>query len=393
MDLATIQEALKEAQLDGWLFYDHHHRDPIAYHVLGVNPVMCTRRWYYLIPASGEPAKLVHRIERGNLDGLPGAAHEYSAWKEQREKLKQILAGTRRLAMQYSQLNDIPYVGLVDAGTIELIKSLGVEVVSSADLVQQFEARWSPEALSTHLAAGKIIHAAIRHAFEVIRQALQAGRSIGEYDVQQEFVHQFAAQDLVADEPPLVAVNANCSNPHYSPTLQTSRPVRKGDFVLLDVWGKLRKPGSVYFDVTWTGYAGEEVPRRYAEIFEVVREARDAAVDLVQKAQRQGRALQGCDVDDAARGVIVRHGYGEYFVHRTGHSIGEDVHGNGANMDNFETRDTRRIIPGTCFSVEPGIYLPEFGVRSEVNVYVEERDARVTGEIQRSVVPILAAPR
>lgn len=393
MNLKAIQEALQAAKLDGWLFYDHHRRDAIAYHVLGINPVMCTRRWYYLIPASGEPVRLVHRIERGNLDGVPGALHEYSAWKEQREELKSMFEGKRRVAMQYSPSNDIPYVGLVDAGTIELIRNLGVEIVSSADLVQQFEARWSPEALDSHLAAGKIVHAAIHHAFGVIREALTAGRPIGEIEVQQEIVHKFASQDLMADEPPLVAVNANCSNPHYSPTLQSSRPIKKGDFVLLDVWGKLRKPGAVYFDVTWTGFAGEEVPRRNAEIFDIVREARDAAVDLVRRAQHDGRVLQGCDVDDAARGVIVKHGYGQYFVHRTGHSIGEEVHGNGANMDNFETRDTRRIIPGTCFSVEPGIYLPEFGVRSEVNVYVEEHDARVTGEIQQSVVPILAAPR
>jgi Xaa-Pro aminopeptidase len=393
MNLKAIQEALQAAKLDGWLFYDHHRRDAIAYHVLGINPVMCTRRWYYLIPASGDPVRLVHRIERGNLNEVPGALHEYSAWKEQREELKSMLQGKRRVAMQYSPSNDIPYVGLVDAGTIELIRSLGVEIVSSADLVQQFEARWSAEALESHRAAGKIVHAAIRHAFGAIREALTEGRPIGEIEVQQEIVHQFASQDLMADEPPLVAVNANCSNPHYSPTLQSTRPINKGDFVLLDVYGKLRKPGAVYFDVTWTGYAGEEVPQRFTEIFDVVREARDAAVNLVQKAQREGRALQGCDVDDAARGVIVRHGYGQYFVHRTGHSIGEEVHGNGANMDNFETRDTRRIIPGTCFSVEPGIYLPEFGVRSEVNVYVEEHDARVTGEIQQSVVPILAAPR
>ncbi len=393
MDLKAIQAALQEAKLDGWLFYDHHRRDAIAYHVLGLDPVMCTRRWYYLIPAAGEPVRLVHRIERGNLDGVPGPLPEYSAWKEQRENLKAMLAGKRRVAMQYSPLNDIPYVGLVDAGTIELIKSLGVEIVSSADLVQQFEARWSKAALESHLAAGKIVHAAIRHAFAMIGEALRAGRTIGEIEVQHEIVHQFAAQDMIASEPPLVAVNANCSNPHYSPTIQSSSPVRKGDFVLLDVWGKLQRPGSVYFDVTWTGYAGEEVPKRYTEIFDVVREARDAAIDCVQRAQREGRPLQGCDVDDAARQVIVRHGYGEYFVHRTGHSIGEEVHGNGANMDNFETRDTRRIIPGTCFSVEPGIYLPEFGVRSEVNVYVEEHDARVTGEIQQAVVPILAAPR
>jgi Xaa-Pro aminopeptidase len=390
MDLDSIQAALREMRLDGWLFYDHHHRDPIAYRVLGINPPMCTRRWYYLVPASGEPSKLVHRIESGKLDGLPGARHEYSSWREQREKLREILRGSRNLAMQYSALNDIPYVGLVDAGTVELVESFGVEVVSSADLVQLFEARWPAEALALHLEAGKVVHAAIRQGFEAIRDAVRAGKVISEYHVQQVIAEALAAGDLEADEKAIVAVNDNCSNPHYSPTAESSQPIKQDDFVLLDVWGKKRAPGAVYFDVTWTGFVGEEVPQRYAKIFAAVKEARDRAVDLVQTAMRQGRPLAGWEVDDVARGVISRHGYGNYFVHRTGHSIGADVHGNGANIDNFETRDTRRIIPRTCFSIEPGIYLPEFGVRSEVDVYVEDHDARVTGEIQQAVVPILA---
>jgi len=389
VDLNGIQAALREAQLDGWLFYDHHHRDPIAYRVLRIEPAMCTRRWYYLVPVTGEPAKLVHRIEKYNLDGLPGIQHEYSSWAEQREKLKVILASQQRVAMQYSALNDIPYVGLVDAGTVELLKSLGVDVVSSADLVQMFEARWSVEALASHLEAGPVVHGAVRGGFAMIRDAMTSGKTIGEYDVQQEIARLLDAGDVESDEPPVVAVNANSSNPHYSPTLTSSRPIHPGDFVLLDVWGKRRTQGSVYFDITWTGFVGNAVPDRYTEIFNTVREARDAAVNLVKQAVREGKTIYGYQVDDAARGVITTHGYGEYFVHRTGHSIGEDVHGNGANMDNFETRDKRKIIPRTCFSVEPGIYLPEFGVRSEVDVYVDEHEARVTGEVQQAVVPIL----
>jgi Xaa-Pro dipeptidase len=389
MDLNAIQAALRELNLDGWLFYDHHHRDPIAYRVLGLKHSMCSRRWYYLIPASGEPVKLVHRIEAGSLDGLPGARLEYSSWREQRERLGEALRNTKTIAMEYSALNDIPYVGLVDAGTVELVHSLGVDVASSADLVQLFEARWTPEALASHLEAGPIVHNAVRQGFNAIREAVHGGRAIGEYDVQKVIVETLGAGNLESDEPPVVAANANCSNPHYSPTPATSQPICHGDFVLLDIWGKKKTPGAVYFDITWTGFVCEEVPDRYVKVFAVVKEARDAAVNLVQTAMRQGRALHGWEVDDAARGVITRHGYGEYFIHRTGHSIGEDVHGNGANMDNFETRDTRRIIPHTCFSVEPGIYLPEFGVRSEVNVYVEDHDARVTGEVQQAVVPIL----
>jgi Xaa-Pro aminopeptidase len=389
MELDLIQSTLRESGLDGWLFYDHHRRDPIAYRVLKINPPMCTRRWYYLIPAEGEPSKLIHRVERQNLAGLPGHELEYSSWEEQHEGLKRILEGKSRVAMQYSPPNEIPYVGLVDAGTIELVKNLGVEVVSSADLVQLFEARWSEDALASHLEAGKVVHAAVRAGFAAIRDAVRAGKAITEYDVQQEMRRVFDAAGVVTDEGPVAAVNRNTANPHYMPMRDDSMPIGANDFVLLDVWGKMNKPGAVYFDITWTGFVGAEVPRRYTEIFETVREARDAAVDFVQAAMKRGQTIHGCEVDDVARGIITRRGYGPYFVHRTGHSIGEEVHGNGANIDNFETRDTRQIIPRICFSIEPGIYLSEFGVRSEVNVFVEESGARVTGEIQQAIVPIL----
>jgi len=389
MELDQIQSTLRENGLDGWLFYDHHHRDPIAYRVLKINPPVCTRRWYYLIPAEGEPSKLIHRVERQNLAGLPGRELEYSSWKEQHEGLKKLLEGRRRVAMQYSALNDIPYVGLVDAGTVELVKSLGVEVVSSADLVQLFEARWSDDALASHLEAGTVVHAAVRAGFAAIRKAVRSGEEIREYDVQLEMLRVFEGGGVVTDEGPVAAVNRNTANPHYMPRREGSAPIGVNDFVLLDVWGKMNKPGAVYFDITWTGFVGIEVPRRYEEVFEIVREARDAAVDFVQAAMKSGRTIHGYEVDDVARGIITRRGYGPYFIHRTGHSIGEEVHGNGANIDNFETRDTRRIIPRICFSIEPGIYLEEFGVRSEVNVFVEESGARVTGETQTAIVPIL----
>ncbi|MGH9431616.1 MAG: M24 family metallopeptidase [Terriglobia bacterium] len=390
MELSAIQEALKDSKLDGWLFYDHHFRDPIAYRILKIKPPMCTRRWYYFVPASGEPTKLTHKIENENLDGLPGRHESYALWSKQREQLATMLAGRKRVAMQYSPLNDIPYIGLVDAGTIELVKSFGVEIVSSANLVQMFEARWSAAALQSHLDAGKVIHQVVRQAFRWIGDAMRSARTIGEYEVQQEMVRLFEANDLESDAPPLVAVNAHSGNPHYSPDASCSTSIRRDDFVLLDVWGKQRRPGAVYFDITWTGFVGDSVPSRYQTIFEIVRAARDAAVERVRRALRSGEELCGFQVDDAARSVIAKAGYGECFIHRTGHSIGEDVHGNGANMDNFETHDDRRVMPGTCFSIEPGIYRPGFGVRSEVDVYIEERDARVTGEIQQAIVPILA---
>jgi Xaa-Pro aminopeptidase len=389
MKLEAIQSALRDADLDGWLFYDHHRRDPIAYRVLDINPVMCTRRWYYIIPREGTPAKLVHRIESHNLDALPGTDDRYSSWREQREGLSRLLHGKSMVAMQYSPLNNIPYMGLVDAGTVELVKSCGVEVVSSADLVQQFESTWSEEQWHSHLAAGKVVHESVRTAFAFIRDAVRAGREIGEFDVQQEMVRVFEANGLSTDEPPCVAVNANSADPHYSPSREKSQPIHSGDLVLIDVWGKQNKPGAVYFDITWTGYVGDKVPKHYTKVFNVVSEARDAAIHLIQNSLQAGRLLHGYEVDDAAREVIDRKGYGTFFVHRTGHSIGEDVHGNGANMDNFETHDERRIIPRTCFSIEPGIYLHDFGIRSEVNVFTGAREARVTGEIQTEIVPIL----
>ena len=392
MKLEAIQAALREANLDGWLFYDHHRRDPIAYRVLDINPVMCTRRWYYIIPREGEPAKLVHRIESHNLDALPGTVERYSSWREQREGLSRLLHGRKTVAMQYSALNNIPYIGLVDAGTIELVKSCGVEVVSSADLVQQFEAAWSDEQWQSHLAAGKVVHDSVRAAFSAIREAVKAGKEISEFEVQQEMMRVFDAGGIITDEAPCVAVNANSADPHYSPSKEQSQAIHAGDFVLIDVWGKQNKPGAVYFDITWTGYVGEKVPEQYTKVFDVVSEARDAAIILVKNALQAGRVISGYEVDDAAREVITRHGYTTFFVHRTGHSIGEDVHGNGANMDNFETHDERRIIPRTCFSIEPGIYLHDFGIRSEVNVFAGARDASVTGEIQTEIVPILAAP-
>ena len=392
MKLEAIQTALSDANLDGWLFYDHHRRDPVAYRVLDINPVMCTRRWYYIIPREGMPAKLVHRIESHNLDALPGTDDRYSSWREQREGLSRLLHGKMMVAMQYSALNNIPYVGLVDAGTVELVKSCGVEVVSSADLVQQFESTWSEEQWQSHLAAGKVVHESVRAAFAAIRDAVRAGKEISEFDVQQEMVRVFQANGLIADEPPCVAVNANSADPHYSPSQEKSQRIHSGDLVLIDVWGKQNKHGAVYFDITWTGYVGEKVPKHYTKVFNVVSEARDAAINLVQNSLQAGRILHGYEVDDAAREVIDRKGYGTFFVHRTGHSIGEDVHGNGANMDNFETHDERRIIPRTCFSIEPGIYLHDFGIRSEVNVFTGAREARVTGEIQTEIVPILAAP-
>ncbi len=390
-DFDTIRKALKESEFDAWLFYDHHHRDPVAYRVLGLAPSFCTRRWYYLIPASGEPEKLSHAIERSVLAALPGRERVYASWREQHKELRAMLSGRKRIAMQYSPLNNIPYIGLVDAGTVELVRSLGAEIVSSADLVQLFEARWSQEALAMHLEAGERVHLIVHRAFNLIADGVKRDKPLNEYGLQQQILELFEREGLETEDPPVVAANRNTANPHYSPTPQKSLPLAEDALVLLDIWARRRLPGAVYFDVTWTGYVGDKPPRPYAEVFDAVREARDAGIELVRSRLRSGQPLRGCDVDDEVRGILARRGYAKFFVHRTGHSIGREIHGNGANLDNFETRDERAILPFTCFSIEPGVYLSDFGVRSEVNVYAEEHGARVTGEVQQSIVPILAA--
>ncbi|HWF38710.1 MAG TPA: M24 family metallopeptidase [Candidatus Acidoferrales bacterium] len=390
-DIRAIQAELKASKIDGWLFFDHHRRDPIASRVLGLcENGMATRRWFYFIPSRGEPRKLVHRIEAGMLDSLEGKKFEYAGWEELHKLLPKVLAGSKRIAMQYSPENNIPYIGLVDAGTIELIRKMKKKVVSSADLVQKFEASWSPEQLESHLAAGRIVDRIRQGAFEQAAISVADGKPISEYELQQWMLDRFRANGLITAEPPIAAVQPNNGNPHYEPQAQGSRPIRAGDLLLLDMWGKLTQPNSVYYDITWVGYLGQRVPGSYAKIFDIVREARDRAVDFVKTSVAKGRGIHGWEVDRIARETIRKAGYAKYFVHRTGHSIGQEVHGNGANMDGLETHDDRKIVPRTCFSIEPGIYLPEFGVRSELNVYVGEREARVTGAIQEEILPLLA---
>lgn len=386
MDLDRIQHELRAQQLDGWLFFDHHQRDPLAYRVLGLpTERIATRRWYYFIPAQGRPAGLEHRIERGMLATLPGEKIPYSSWAEQTAGLRQLLAGKHRIAMQYSPQCAIPYVSLVDAGTLELVRAAGVEVASSAELIQAFEARWTPEALETHLEAGRRVDRVRAAAFELIRERTRNRAPLQELEVKKFVLDGFARAGLITDHGPIVGVNANASNPHYEPSEGATAPIRSGDFVLLDMWAKLDRPGAVYYDITWTAFCGDRPSQEMHKVFAVVSGARDAAIQRVQNAVSAGEALRGYEVDDSARGFIESRGYGSYFTHRTGHSIGQEVHGNGANMDNLETHDERRVSPWTCFSIEPGVYLPEFGVRSEINLFVGDREARVTGEIQREL--------
>ncbi|MGA1997476.1 MAG: M24 family metallopeptidase [Bryobacteraceae bacterium] len=386
MDLARLQQELREQRLDGWLFFDHHFRDPLAYRVLHLSvPRTPTRRWYYLVPAEGEPRGLVHRIEANMIDPLPGEKTLYSSWEEQVAGLAKITQGLKRVAMQYSPKCAIPYVAMVDAGTLELVRSVGLEVVTSAELIQAFEARWTAAQLESHLEAGRQVDSVRAAAFAMVRERTANGAAIQEVEVKKFIRDGFENAGLVTDHGPIVGVNANASNPHYEPTDELSQPIHRGDLLLIDMWAKLRQPEAVYYDITWTHVLGENPPEEIRNVFAVVTGARDAAIERVKTAVAARQPLQGYQVDDAARGVIRRAGLGEYFTHRTGHSIGTEVHGNGANMDNLENHDDRRVIPWTCFSIEPGVYLPKFGIRSEVNMFVGESEARVTGEIQREL--------
>ena len=386
MELDKIQQEIRNQKLDGWLFFDHHLRDPLAYRVLGLNAAKGpSRRWYYMIPAHGEPIGMEHRIERGQLGSLPGERIAYSSWTEQLAAVRRLTSGMKRVAMQYSPMCAIPYVSNVDGGTLELVRSMGVEIVSSAGLIQVFEARWTAEGLESHLAAGVLVDRARAAAFELIRRRTRDGAPLQEVEVKNFVREEFAKGGLITDSGPIVGVNANASNPHYEPSTEVSAAIRPGDWVLLDMWAKLDKPGSVYYDITWTAFCGDTPSDEMRNVFSVVTGARDAGIKRVVDAIAAGHPLHGFEVDDAVRGFIDSRGYGSYFTHRTGHSIGEDVHGNGANMDNFETHDDRRVMPWSCFSIEPGVYLPEFGVRSEINMFVGDTEARVTGEIQREM--------
>ncbi len=388
LPIPAVQQALKKDGLDGWLLYDFHGSNPIARRLTDLvsSPKLSTRRWYYLVPAEGAPRGLVHAIERHNLDTLPGDKQPYAGREQLAAGLQKLLQGMKRVAMEYSPGNAIPYVSRVDAGTVEAVRQLGVDVVSSGDLIQRFEAVWSDEALATHQAASERLYRIKDRAFDLIRS--RAGQPLTEYDVQQAMVKWFKEEGLISDSAPCVSAQENAGNPHYQPTATVCRDIHPNEIVLLDLWGKLATPGAVFADITWVGFTGSAVPDKYAKAFGAVREGRNAGINLVKSAAREGRELRGFEVDRATRDVIEGAGYGAEFIHRTGHSLGEEVHGNGVHMDDYETHDERRLIPGTGFTIEPGIYTSEFGVRTEINMYVGERSAEVTGPLQDAIVTL-----
>ncbi len=390
--IPSLQKALRQDRLDGWLFYSFRGSDPIAENILRLDSAkFTTRRWFYFVPATGDPQKIVHAIEPGTLDTLPGTKRVYLPWQQLHEALRESLKGARKIAMQYSPMNAIPYVSRVDAGTVELIRSFGAEVVSSADLVQVFEAVWTAEQLESHLYAARHMREIVDEIAREVGRRVRDNVSVNEVEIQDFISKEYERRDLTAGHPPIVAINAHSADPHFAPNLEDNLPMRKGDFLLVDMWSKRRTPHAVYDDITWTFFIGETVPAEHQKIFNVVRGGRDAAIKAVRERYPADDVLYGWQIDDEARQAITRAGYGEYFIHRTGHSIHEEVHGNGANIDNLETQDNRRLMAGTCFSIEPGVYLKgTFGVRSEVDMYLSDKEAIVTGQpIQTHVVPIL----
>jgi Xaa-Pro aminopeptidase len=392
LNVSDVQAALKADKVDGWLLYDFRGINPIATDVTGLarkGGHLATRRWYYLIPASGEPRGLVHAIEKDSLSHLPGTTERYAGRDQLEAGLRRLLQGIRTVAMEYSPGCAIPYIARVDAGTIELVRQSGATVVPSGDLVQRFSAVWDADQIATHQKASEKLYRVKDRAFDAVARRIRDGVATTEYDIQQSMAGWFRDEGLVTDSDPIVGAMENAGNPHYQPTSTTNRPIRADELVLLDLWGKLATPGAVFADITWVGFTGRTVPARFAQAFAAICAGRDAAVDLVQRGLREGRDVRGFEVDRAASSVLRDAGYGDRILHRTGHSLGETVHGTGVNMDDYETHDDRRLLPGTGFTIEPGVYFDDFGVRTEINMVVAERDAAVTGPLQTEIVTLV----
>ncbi len=390
--LDEIAIALSGAGLDGWLFYDFRLSDPLAYRILGLSEDgIATRRWFCYVPARGRPQAIVSAVELHRLDALAVEKIVYRSHDEMIAALRKVLAGARRVAMDYSPGCAIPYVSRVDAGTVEIIRAMGVEVVTAADLIQRFEATLTREQLGSHQQAARALRSIVDETFSEIAQLISKDRAVSEFSVQESVMARFAARGLVTHAPPIVAVNEHSADPHYGPTAKNDRAIRRGDFILLDLWAREAASDSIYADFTWVAFAGDKVPAEHAHVFRIVADARDATVDLVERRVAAGEPVSGREADRAARSVIEAAGFGDAFVHRTGHSIGREVHGTGANLDSLETLDDRTLIDNTCFSVEPGIYLPnKFGVRSELDMTIENGRAKVSGEPrQREILALL----
>lgn len=387
--ILEVQKYLNEMQIDGWLLYDFAKCNNILHLFLELpEDKTYRRRFFYWIPAHGEPVKIVHSIESYALDGWPGVKKVYSSWQTLHQELKNVLKGKKAVAMEYSPNNEIPYVSRVDGGTIDLIRSFGVKVVSSANFLPFFTAVLDASQAESHIRAGKMLDRLVAETWDWIGNQLKQGNPITEYDAQQKILDKFEKHHLFTDSAPNVSVNENSADPHYVPTEKSAKAIRPGDFILIDMWCKEKGAKSVFADITRVGVAAKQPTAKQIEVFQIVRKAQQAAIDLIIERFEAKEPVAGFEIDDAARKIIVDSGYGDQFLHRTGHNIGVELHGSGAHIDNLEMHDVRPILPGTCFSIEPGIYLAgDFGIRLECDVYVDfEGKVQITGGIQDEII-------
>jgi Xaa-Pro dipeptidase len=391
MNMKDVQKYMKENGIDAWVLYDFQGMNSIAQFIAGTKDKAITRRYFYFIFSNGKISALVHSVERSKFQHIEGNVVGYSSLKDMVGSLKEILKSSNIIAMEYSPLCATPYVSKVDAGILELLRSVkkGIEIVSSADMIQLTKSRWEDAGYKLHMDASKKIDAIKDQTFKLICDKVKSKEIITEYDVQQFVIRRFNEENIITIYEPVIAVNKNSSDPHYMPTKEMNKPIKEGDIIIVDLDGKMNEDGAVFADMTWVGYVGKSVPVKYKRIFDIVAEARDAVVDSLTRAYSQKKVLEGWQLDDVARNIIRKSGYEKNFLHRTGHSIDTEIHGSGVCLDNFETRDVRKIIKGVGFSVEPGIYLDEFGIRSEIDVYIGEKGPEVTTKIQRAIIPIL----
>lgn len=377
--LPRLQQLIAEAGLDGWLLFDFHGVNPIAGGLLGLHG-MVTRRVFAWVPREGVPVAITHGIEQGPWRSWPEAwgRERYSGWRELEVALADAVRG-RTVAMEYSPGDAVPYVDRVPAGVLEMVRAAGATVVSSGELVSRFFAVWTPPQLESHRRAAAAIAAIAREAFAFAAERARSGQPVHEHELQQRIQDAFAREGLEADHGPIVAAGANAADPHYEPSAEKPVPITDGQLLLIDLWARERD--GIYADQTWMASLGEPTPRML-EVWTAVRDARDAAVTLIRERVTRGEPVRGAEADDAARRVIAERGFGDYFIHRTGHSIdAHDLHGSGPHLDNLESREERQLIPGVGFSVEPGVYIAgEIGVRSEVNAYVADGELVVTPE-------------
>lgn len=389
--LPSIQQKLKDEKMNGWLIYDFRRNNDIGCDFLEIpHDQLLTRRFFYWIPKYGEPVKVVSLVEPNSLDHLPGKKLTYLSWQNLEQYVKSLLTPQTSIVMEYSPKNAVPAVSKVDAGTMDLIRSFGVDVLSSAEIMQHYTSVWDESQLKLHLEAAKVLDDTAQKTWQMIHDVIKANHKLTEYDVQQFMIEYMHMNHCVLEGHPICAINENSADPHYTPTAKKSKSIVPGDFILIDLWCKKKERHAVFADITRVACLGKPTEKQQM-VFQIVRKAQQQATEFVQKRILEDKPLMGWEIDQAARQVIVDADFGQYFIHRTGHNIDIKDHGNGTHIDSLETLDLRPIIPNTCFSIEPGIYITgEFGVRLEYDIFIKaDKSILVTGGIQDTIPDLL----